>query len=102
MRAWGMVSNRVFDALACGTPVITDFLPEVRELFGDAVAMYQDSAELRLLVESMLAEPIAARQRAAAGRQKVLAAHTFDHRAKRFLEALARNGLDQPCTEVAR
>jgi len=102
MRAWGMVSNRVFDALSCGTPVITDYLPEVRELFGAAVLMYRDGAELLSLVEATLADPNAARERAAAGRQTVLAAHTFDHRAETFLEALARHGLDQPRTAAAR
>jgi GT2 family glycosyltransferase len=96
MRAWGMISNRVFDALACGTPVISDFLPEVRELFGDAVPMFRDGAELRSLVDASLTDPGAARQRAAAGREQVLAAHTFDHRAKTFLEALARHRLDPP------
>jgi O-antigen biosynthesis protein len=94
MRTWGIVSNRVFDALSCGTPVVTDSLPEVRELFGDAVPVYEDSDGLRLLVEAALRDPTAARQRAATGRERVLAAHTFDHRARTFLEALARHGLD--------
>jgi len=94
MRVWGMVSNRIFDALACGTPVISDYLPEVRELFGDAVPMYRDGAELRSLVDAALADPTAARQRAATGREQVLAAHTFDHRAKTFLDALVRHKLD--------
>jgi hypothetical protein len=96
MRAWGMVSNRVFDALACGTPVISDFLPEVRELFGDSVQMYRDSAELGALVDAALTVPVTAHQRATAGRQRVLAHHSFDHRAKTFLDALARHRLDQP------
>ena len=38
MRAWGFVSNRIFDVLACGTPVISDHLPEIEELFDGAVA----------------------------------------------------------------
>jgi Glycosyl transferases group 1 len=94
MRSWGVVSNRIFDALSCGTPVISDYLPEVRELFGEAVPMYRDGAELRLLVDAALADPHAARRRAATGREQVLAAHTFDHRAKTFLAALARYELD--------
>jgi O-antigen biosynthesis protein len=95
MRAWGMVSNRIFDALSCVTPVISDYLPEVRELFGEAVPMYRDGAELRSLVDEALADPAAARQRAATGRELVVAAHTFDHRARTFLDALARHGLDE-------
>jgi spore maturation protein CgeB len=96
MRTWGFVSNRLFDALACGTPVISDEVPEVAELFADSVPMYHEPGELRELVDAVLGDPPAARERAAEGRQRVLAAHTFDHRAAALLEALARHGLDRP------
>ena len=91
MRSWGFVSNRLFDALACDTPVISDHVPEIHDLFGDAVPMYREPAELRALVDSDLEDPIAARRRASGGRQEVLGAHTFDHRARELLDALARH-----------
>ena len=93
MRSRGFVSNRLFDALACGTPVISDHLPEVHDLFGDAVPTYRDPEQLRALVDADLKDPIAAQGRAAAGRQDVLAAHTFDQRARQLLDALARSGV---------
>jgi spore maturation protein CgeB len=93
MRTWGMVSNGLFDALRAA-PVISDYFPQVRELFGEAVPMYQEGAELRSLVDSVLADPVATRRRAATGRERVLARHTFDHRAKDFLGAIAHHGLD--------
>ena len=96
MRAWGIVSNRLFDALACGTPIVSDYLPELPELFGDAVSTYRDAEELRRAVDIDLDDPIAARRRANEGREIVLAHHTFDHRARQLLEALARYGLDRP------
>jgi len=96
MRAWGFVSNRLFDALACGTPIISDHLPEVDALFGDAVAMYRNAEELRRAVDAALDDPIAARRAANRGRDAVLENHTFDHRAKQLLDALARHGLDTP------
>ena len=91
MRAWGFVSNRLFDALACGTPVISDHLPEVHDLFGDAVPTYRSPEELRKLVDADLEDPMAARERASAGRRTVLAAHTFDHRTRDLLDALRRH-----------
>lgn len=94
MRDWGFVSNRVFDALACGAVVVSDDLPEIGELFGDAAPTYRRPEELRRLVDAALADPEAAHVRAAAGRERVLAAHTFDHRARALLDALARHGLD--------
>jgi spore maturation protein CgeB len=96
MRAWGFVSNRVFDVLACGTPLVSDHLPELEALLGDAVPTYGTPDELRQLVAGALDEPAAARARAERGRQQVLAAHTFDHRAGQLLDLLARHGLDVP------
>jgi len=94
MRSWGFVSNRLFDALACGTPIVSDHLPELEVLFGDAVATYTDADGLAKAVHDALEDPIAARRRADAGRDAVLAHHTFDHRASELLDALAKHGLD--------
>jgi hypothetical protein len=93
MRASGFVSNRLFDALACGTPVISDALPEIETLFGDAVPTYDEPSTLRSRVDAALADPIGARARAWRGRRAVLDRHTFEHRAGELLDALARHGL---------
>jgi spore maturation protein CgeB len=94
MRRWGFVSNRLFDALACATPVISDAVPAVVTLFGDTIPTYTTPDELRSLVERDLGAPGAARERAHAGRRLVMAAHTFDDRADELLAALRRLGLD--------
>jgi hypothetical protein len=94
----GFVSNRIFDALACGAPVISDDLPELTELFDGAVPTFRGAAELRKLVDEALADRGAARARARRGMDIVLAHHTFDRRAQEFLDALARHGLDAPPT----
>jgi spore maturation protein CgeB len=82
------VSNRLYDVLACGAPVISDPVDGIAELFGGAVLEYHSPAELRELVDAVLADPDAARERAARGRAAVLAAHTFDHRAAELVDAL--------------
>jgi spore maturation protein CgeB len=93
MHEWGFVSNRLFDALGCGTPVISDDLPEIAELFDGAVLTYRDAPELRALVESALSDRASALARAARGRELVAEHHTFDHRAAQLLDALDRHGL---------
>jgi glycosyltransferase involved in cell wall biosynthesis len=93
MYEWGFVSNRLFDALACETPIISDDLPEIDELFDGAVLTYRDAAHLRTLIAATLADPAAARERAARGRELIEARHTFDHRAAQLLDALDRYGL---------
>jgi spore maturation protein CgeB len=89
MREQGYISNRVYDALACGTFVISDRVRGLEERFGDAVACYESPEELRELVRRWAAEPEEARRRAAAARDAILAHDTFDHRAEELLEALA-------------
>jgi hypothetical protein len=91
MKAWGFVSNRLFDVLACGTPVVSDAVDGIAELFEGAVLEYRDPAELRALVDDVLADPAAARERAARGRDLVLAGHTMDHRARELVDALGRH-----------
>lgn len=88
MRTWGFVSNRLFDVLACGTPVISDPVDGLAELFDGAVLEYRKPTELRAMVDVVLADPAVARERAARGREIVLAQHTMDHRARQLIGAL--------------
>ncbi len=93
MNAWGFVSNRLFDALACETPVISEDLPEIDELFEGSVLTFRNATDLRAVVDATLADPTAARARAAKGRAIVVERHTFDERAAQLLDALHRHGL---------
>jgi spore maturation protein CgeB len=89
MRTQGIVSNRVYDALACGAMVVSDHLPELAERFGDAVATYRTPDDLQATVVRLLADPAERAERAARGRAQVLAAHTFRHRVDALLDAIA-------------
>jgi Glycosyl transferases group 1 len=88
MRTWGFVSNRLFDVLACGTPMISDQVEGMAELFDGAVLEYHTPDELGALVDEVLAVPEAARQRAELGRRAVVANHTFDHRARQLIDCI--------------
>ncbi|HKG03278.1 MAG TPA: glycosyltransferase [Conexibacter sp.] len=89
MREQGIVSNRIYDALACGAVVVSDHLPELEERFGDAVVTYRTPEELHASIARLLAEPAERTQRAAAGRAQVLAGHTFRHRVDALLASIA-------------
>ncbi len=80
MREWGFVSNRLFDVMACGTPVVSDPIDGLEELFGTAIATAGGPRELRLAVDQIRNDPVSAAASAAQGRSMVLARHTFDHR----------------------
>lgn len=93
MRRWGFVSNRLFDALACGTPIVSDHLPEIAELFGDAIATFTTADDLRSAVDLALDDPVLARRRADEGRAEVLAHHTLARRAEELVGHLSAHGL---------
>jgi hypothetical protein len=100
MKAWGFVSNRLLDVLACGASVISDHLDEIAELLGDSVPTYRDPAELGALIDEALAQPEAARRRASRGRETVIESFTFDARARtlaaRFSELVSRARVPRP------
>lgn len=93
MRAWGFVSNRIFDVLACGTPIISDAVPGLDELLEGAVITYRTPQELLACVTEVLGDPKRAKARAERGRRVVVRAHTFDNRATEFLAAVNRYAL---------
>lgn len=103
MREYGFVSNRIYDALACGALVISDHLPEVAQRFGDAVVTYEHPAGLADLVEHFLENPEERGRRGEHGRAMVRAQHTFVHRVETLLEeiAAARGNLDVQATRAA-
>ncbi len=96
MRAFGLLSNRLFDAVASGARVISDPVPSMAAVFGDAVHPVDDAAGLAQTVGALHAAPRdRARERDAAAR--IHAAHSFDDRARVFVrDAFAVLGLDAP------
>jgi GT2 family glycosyltransferase/spore maturation protein CgeB len=85
MREHGYISNRIYDALACGALVLSDDVPGLSERFGDAVAVYRSPTELHELIERLLRDPAELRRRGELGRAAVLAEHTFAHRVDELL-----------------
>ena len=88
MRAHGIVSCRVYDALACGSVVVSDHLREIEERFGGAVATYRNPGDLRATIARLLADPSERAERASRGQALVRAAHTFRHRVDVLLDAI--------------
>ncbi|MDP9095328.1 MAG: glycosyltransferase [Pseudomonadota bacterium] len=85
-------SVRLFEAACCGTPIISDWWEGLDELFtpGEEILIARGTDEVLAIIRSMPEEQRVAI--GAAGRARVLAAHTGDHRAAELeiytLEAL--------------
>jgi spore maturation protein CgeB len=74
-------SVRLFEAAACGTPIITDYWPGIETIFtpGSEIILAKSTADcLRILKEMPEMERLAIGERA---RDRVLAGHTAAHRA---------------------
>lgn len=54
MREHGFVSNRIYDALACGATVVSDDVLGLRERFGGAVRTYRTREELHSAIEAVV------------------------------------------------
>jgi len=90
MKREGFVSNRIFDAGACGATIVSDDVPGMADLFGDAVATYRNADDLGGTVRALLADDDRRKAMGAALRNIVLARHTFDHRVSDILDIVAR------------
>ncbi|MBP3686958.1 MAG: glycosyltransferase [Alphaproteobacteria bacterium] len=54
MRKFDFIPNRIFDVTACGALVISDYIPEIEEFYGDSVPMWKTEEELVALVKYYL------------------------------------------------
>lgn len=88
MRSAGIISNRLYDALAAGAFVVSDGVPGLADEFDDAVVTFTDRADLQAAITHYLAAPDERRETAQRGRKAVLARHTFSHRVETILELL--------------
>jgi len=87
------INMRVFEALACGSFLITNDLAEngQQELFQDGVhfATYRDAEELLDKIHYYLAHEDARERIARVGQSEVVTRHTYKHRMERLLEEVS-------------
>jgi len=78
----GIPTIRVFEALACGLPLICSPWEDAEHLFapGEDFLIARNGHEMREHMQSLLADPEAARGMAQRGHQTIVARHTCRHR----------------------
>lgn len=78
----GIPTIRVFEALACGIPLISAPWEDSEQLFREGDLIFAHSTdEMIRAIENLLADPAEAQAQASHGREMVLARHTCAHRA---------------------
>jgi len=87
----GIPTIRVFEALACGIPLVSAPWDDCEGLFepGSDFLVARDGAEMREHLRAVLNEPQLARSLAEHGRKTILARHTCAHRVDELLDIYA-------------
>jgi len=89
----GIPTIRVFEALACGIPLVSAPWMDTEGLFrpGD-YRVAETPAEMTAALHHFCTDEDAAREQAARGLETVFARHTCDHRAEQLLEIVRELG----------
>lgn len=84
------LNQRSFEPLACGAVVLNDDLADLPRCFepGREILVYRDTDELNDLIHRLQREPDFGVRIAMAGRQRILAEHTYQHRVQFMLNDL--------------
>jgi len=97
----GIPTIRVFEALACGIPLVCSPWPDVENLFtpGRDYLVARDGEDMKRHLRRVLNEPEVARALSAHGLRTILARHTCAHRADELL-AVMEELTAEPCVST--
>ncbi|HKP26705.1 MAG TPA: glycosyltransferase [Dongiaceae bacterium] len=87
MQQAGILSNRVFDVLACAAPIVSDEIPDHPDGFSDLIADFGPGRPIRQSIEQALNESSERRAQRRAFAEVVRRDHSFDNRAAVILSA---------------
>lgn len=84
-----MFSRRVFELMACGTPVVSTYAKGIEELFeSKAVWLVNNEAEAEEAIKTLLTDDVEWRRRSLAGIREVFSRHTYAHRMNTVLDKI--------------
>ncbi|MDT2047761.1 glycosyltransferase [Priestia flexa] len=93
-----MFSRRVYEGLACGTPVISTYAQGINHIFGDLVYMSENPEELYEEFKQLLENNEYYEEKALIGIRDVLTKHTYTHRLSYVIEKIGLNFVAQSPT----
>ena len=98
----GIPTIRVFEALACGIPLVSCWWDDCENLFtaGEDFLMVRTPAQMRDAMRAVIDDRVLAASLSRRGRETILARHTCGHRVDELLSIAASLASDQQ--EVAR
>jgi spore maturation protein CgeB len=99
----GIPTIRMFEALACGIPLVSAPWDDAEHLFrpGQDFLFAGDGAEMQRHLRDILADPSLARALAASGLETIAARHTCRHRVDELFDILSRVGTARVAHQLA-
>lgn len=91
MLEYGFINNRVFDALACGLPVISDYLPELDQMFGPGVLYYRQGQSFAPTFARFQRDYLRLFDEAQRLAERVACEHSFSARSDELVSAVHRS-----------
>lgn len=88
MNEYGFASNRLFDASAVGTFIISDKNSGIADVFGDSIEQFGDEKSLHSLLDQYISNPKKRAQKSNKAKGVVGRAHTFSQRVDQLLSAV--------------
>ena len=88
MAADGFLSNRLFDAAATGTRVVSDSAAGLEDIFGDAVVVFTDEDHLVNILHAPVDDTFPSRDRRMETARTIATEHSFDARAGVLIESV--------------
>ncbi len=81
-----IINNRIFDALACGLPVISNGCDEMKEIFPDAVLYYDTKEEFDACIKKVENDYEAVKAKALEQYDMIKKEYSFERRVEELLE----------------
>ena len=99
----GIPTIRMFEALACGIPLVSAPWDDVEGLFrpGQDFLFARDGGEMRRYLRAILDDPELGRSLAASGLQRIADLHTCRHRVDELFQVLRRIGTARVTRQLA-
>ncbi len=90
MSRYGFISNRLFDAAACGATIVSDQVSGLDEVFGDHILTYSSASELPKLMQETLDLKEAHREKRWKFSQYIRENHSFAKRVEKMLGTIEK------------
>ncbi len=84
-----LINMRIYDILACGGCVMSDYVPAVVEEFGDIVITTSGDQDMWAKLVRYLPDNEERKRRSVEGRRRILAHHSYEYRVKTVINFLA-------------